>query len=312
MRTSDLTRKITEAAIFVAIGVVVLFALRFLELGSSSFFLIATLLAIYTFKNGIKYSSIPGISLTAISFAIISPWDVLFYSIPPIISGIFYGYMLKKNINKYFRITLLIIVSLVFDVLGTFVTAYIYDINIFTDYLNLVDEIAKIFNISESNSLMNTLKCIVIGLIPSTFLMTAILNCFLVVLLCEETLARLKLKDREIVLFKINITKAWAILYLLAFVAVLIYSNFVNYANSLSLAIYSIVLTLFIILAFIMCYQVLLISSIYCNFKNKKWLYFLIAIATLLFFPIVAVLGVVFTFKNTYKTLLDNIEKYNN
>ena len=53
MRTSDLTRKITEAAIFVAIGVVMLFALRLLELGSSSFFLIATLLAIYTYKNGI-------------------------------------------------------------------------------------------------------------------------------------------------------------------------------------------------------------------------------------------------------------------
>ena len=135
MRTSDLTRKITEAAIFVAIGVVMLFALRLLELGSSSFFLIATLLAIYTYKNGIEYASIPGISLAAISFAIISPWDVLFYSLPPIISGIVYGYMLKKNINKYLRLTLLVIISLIFDILGTFVTAYIYDINIFTDWI---------------------------------------------------------------------------------------------------------------------------------------------------------------------------------
>ena len=253
MRTSDLTRKITEAAIFVAIGVVMLFALRLLELGSSSFFLIATLLAIYTYKNGIEYASIPGISLAAISFAIISPWDVLFYSLPPIISGIVYGYMLKKNINKYLRLTLLVIISLIFDILGTFVTAYIYDINIFTDYLNLVDEISKLFNISESNTLMNTLKCVVIGLIPSTFLLTAILNCFLVILLCEEILARLKLKNREIILFKMNITKVWAILYLIAFVAVLIYSNFVDYSNSLSLVFYSIVLTLFIILAFIMC-----------------------------------------------------------
>lgn len=312
MRTSDLTRKITEAAIFVAIGVVMLFALRLLELGSSSFFLIATLLAIYTYKNGIEYASIPGISLAAISFVIISPWDVLFYSLPPIISGIVYGYMLKKNINKYLRLTLLVIISLIFDILGTFVTAYIYDINIFTDYLNLVDEISKLFNISESNTLMNTLKCVVIGLIPSTFLLTAILNCFLVILLCEEILARLKLKNREIILFKMNITKVWAILYLIAFVAVLIYSNFVDYSNSLSLVFYSIVLTLFIILAFIMCYQVLLISSIYCNVQNKKWLYFIIAIATLLFFPLAAILGTVFTFKNTYKTLVNNIENYNN
>ena len=70
--------------------------------------------------------------------------------------------------------------------------------------------------------------------------------------------------------------------------------------------------TLFIILAFIMCYQVLLISSIYCNVQNKKWLYFIIAIATLLFFPLAAILGTVFTFKNTYKTLVNNIENYNN
>ena len=159
---------------------------------------------------------------------------------------------------------------------------------------------------------MNTLKCVVIGLIPSTFLLTAILNCFLVILLCEEILARLKLKNREIILFKMNITKVWAILYLIAFVAVLIYSNFVDYSNSLSLVFYSIVLTLFIILAFIMCYQVLLISSIYCNVKNKKWLYFIIAIATLLFFPLAAILGTVFAFKNTYKTLVNNIENYNN
>lgn len=308
-RMNIAVRKITDAAMFTALGTLLLFVLKFCNLGIALFFTLASLIAIYGYKNGNRYAVLPLLAISLISFLVLTPWDALCYCLPPLLSGYFYSLLLKSGKKRWIRLLFVFLAALLADILGAVVSAKIYGIDLFQEYIDLSEKIKNWLQIGEQVKLSNIITGILVGLIPSVFIITAVLNSLLTELFTEEILARVKLRQRSKNPLDLKSNKIWPCVFYGDFLAGIILIFLPLKESMLFFVLFSIVITLCIILAFYMGWQTLIVAAIYSNLRANKFYYFSAAIVLIFLLPISALTGSFFVLFEVDRKLIDKYSK---
>ena len=284
-------KSITDGAIITAIYAVFLLASRFIGglLESYLYFLIPIPLIIYGYKYHFKSSFITSLSICFVGFLCVSnPLNVLFYVIPGVVCGLIYPFILKKKINLLLETIFASSLSLIVNLLTSVLFASLYDYNIVEDTVLFVDEILLIFNEFGFAEFPSTiLKSLMISIIPSTLILTAIMEGMVIVIFTRIILIRLKLIEKweyKKIYNMENIPSFVGIIYIVIFIGMIISINDITTDNNSLFIFYSVLINVGVIFSFFMIYQGMFYLAKWARVFNKKGFYF-IAILSIFVFP---------------------------
>lgn len=271
-------RMLTEGAI-IASMTVLLFLVANNTPDSIFYYIVPIPLAIYAYR----YNLVSGILVLLTSFLtgflFGNPYYLMIYFLPNLLIGLNQGLIEKTKLNEYLKYAITFALCLVFDIVATYLLNIFLSIDLFSDL-----EFIKEINVN--------LYDIVRGLIPTVFVINAILKTIIIFFIEREILIRINLMERK------N-----RILYFGPSISIVSFISFGSFIAFLYLHImFNNILTIILVnsaLAILMIIgmYLLLQTNIYFSSKlKKKNLAPLVSLLVFILFPASVVMGIVLNF----------------
>ena len=300
MDTNLKIKKITDGAIITALYAVLFLASRFISglLEGYLYVLIPIPLIVYGYKYDLIGTITTAVAVLVVSFLTITqPISVLFYVLPGLIGGIIIPLVMKSKKGMLVEIGISSLVSLVVNVLASVLFGYLFNYDVIEDTLLFVEQIVlmlKDFGID--NFSVTLLKSLMVSVLPSVFIITALVEGFVIYLFSHLLLIRLKLESKfefRSILSIENCPKFIGITYIfVAFLMILSIFN-IQFADDNMFVIYSIILNLGSVFSVLMILQGIIYVARFSKVKNARWVYIL-AVISVFFCPIIIiVIGVI-------------------
>lgn len=281
-------RQITDGSIIVAVYLSLFLVSKLFGglLEQFLYFIIPIPLSIYGYKYDFKKSIIVSISTLLISFILISPFTTLLYVMPCLIIGLILPIIIKKQLNNGIEVLILGLSFLMVSLLTSVFFGFVFNYNIVDDTKALAEIILSFFNSIPSAYL----EAILISVIPSMIILTSFLEGVLLSIVIRILLYRLKMIDKINFLNGFSFAKTPKFIgYLYIAVFVLGIFSIINIPLKDDLfIIYSIILNIFFVFTFYICYQGLFVVAKYSKLHNKRWIYY-ISVFSLFIFPFVVI-----------------------
>lgn len=285
-------RYITDGALIVAIYAIFLLVCRFFSNGleESVYFILPIPLIIYGSKYNLKDSLIVLLATIGLSFLLINPFNALFYILPTCILGVVYPLLEKRRLPISLQVLIVTLFYFLINLFTMVIFAHLLNYDIVEDCKSLVESFAKLF----SNLNVSYLEALMISIIPSTIIITSILDGILLIVLSKVLLYKLKLTTN---IFFLNLTfenfpRIVGFIYIIVFVLMMFSTKYIPLKDNLYIF-WSIILNIGIVFSFLMIYQGLFLVGKYCKVRNKKWLYILTVISVFIFPFISIFLGLI-------------------
>lgn len=300
MDTNLKIKKITDGAIITALYAVLFLASRFIGglLEGYLYFLIPIPLIVYGYKYDLIGALTTAIAILVVSFLVIpQPISVLFYVLPGLIGGTIIPLAMKSKKGIFVEIGISSLISLVVNILASVIFGYLFNYDIIEDTLLFVDQIVVMLgDLGINNFSVTLLESLMVSILPSVFVITALIEGFVIYILSHMLLIRLKLESkfefRSLLLIE-NCPTPIGVAYI--FVAMLMILSIFNIqsADDTMFIIYSIILNLGAVFSLLMILQGIVYVARYSKVKNARWVYIL-AVISVIFFPfIVIAIGVI-------------------
>ena len=271
-------RMLTEGTI-IASMTALLFLVAHNTPDSIFYYIIPIPLAIYSFRYNLLSGILVLLTSFLAGFLFGNPYYLMIYFLPNLLIGLNQGLIEKVKLNEYIKYVITFLFCLVFDILATYLLKIFLNIDLFSDL-----EFVKELNIN--------LYEIVRGLIPTVFVINAILKTIIIFFIEREILIRINLMERK------N-----RILYFGPSIAIVSFISFALFVSFLYLHImYNNILTIILVnsalvILMIIGMYLLLQTNIFITSKLKqKNLAPLVSLLVFILFPASAVLGVVLNF----------------
>ena len=216
-------RYITDGALIVAIYAIFLLVCRFFSNGleESVYFILPIPLIIYGSKYNLKDSLIVLLATIGLSFVLINPFNALFYILPTGILGVVYPLLEKRRLPISLQVLIVTLFYFLINLFTMVIFAHLLNYDIVEDCKSLVESFAKLF----SNLNVSYLEALMISIIPSTIIITSILDGILLIVLSKVLLYKLKLTTN---IFFLNLTfenfpRIVGFIYIIVFVLMMFY-----------------------------------------------------------------------------------------
>lgn len=299
MTPNERTRRITDGAVIAAIYAVFLLASRFVGglLENWLYFLLPIPLTVYGYRYSFRETVVVGISVLAVGFLCVgNPLSVLFYVLPGILCGTVFPLVIKKRIHTGIEVLFAGFFSLVVNLLVSVLFAGLFDYDIVEDTLMFTDEMIQILESFGFSSLSQSLiRALMVSLIPSVLIVSALLEGIVVTLLTHLLLIRLKLEEswrRKPTSGIERLHPAVGVGYLAIFALMILSLSYVQTEQTPVFVLCSVCLNLGIVYSVFMIYQGLFLIGKWAAYTHRRGLYILAAASVLVFPFFVIFVGV--------------------